>query len=298
MERLSFKQFISNNLFEAKGWFGNFGTVSALTAALIGSGRTPGSTVKEREKTNIIYSEALPHKKMKYNFEDNYADTIQSLRQQRVIPPSRDVQGLVDKNRESASIPFSVKIGNARRRLEEARKSRFRNPLYVFDFDDTIAKSNDSRVKVIDNRTGSWKHISSSGFATYKPEPHERMDFSEFNRVTNPQRIKPIHKILRNMKRAGRNFMVLTARSKEAEPAIIDYLKQQGLHHDGVKVVGLGTSESKAKADYLREILRQNDHDHLMFVDDAGSNVEHVSGLSREFPNINIRARKINYGDH
>lgn len=129
MERISFKQFLSENLFEAKGWFGNFGTMSALTAALIGSGRTPASTVKEREKINVIYSEAPPHKKMKYNFEDNYADTIQSLRQQGITPPPRDVQAIVNKNREDAATPFEIKVYKARRRLEEARKSRFRNPL-------------------------------------------------------------------------------------------------------------------------------------------------------------------------
>ena len=288
MERLSFKQFISNNLKEAKGWFGNFSTDDAKEASLISSGRTPSSSVEGRDRINAIYGNTPEHRKFKYNFADTYGDTIQTLRRSgKIVDRSSQIPGLIQRTRDLA-IPFISKI------LKESRKSRFKNPLYVFDFDDTIAK-NSGRVKVTDNNTGEVRHLSTTEFATFVPQPHHSMDFSEFNTVVNPVSIKPVHKILRNMKRTGRSFTILTARPQQAESSIRDYLRSKNLHHDGVRIIGLGSSDPRAKANYLRQVLSSNDHDHLMFMDDAGANVEHVARLSQEFPFINIRARHINY---
>ena len=67
-----------------------------------------------------------------------------------------------------------------------------RKVLSVFDFDDTIAKS-DAWVYVM--RGGRLlKKLDPAQFAVYKPRPGETFDFRDFDRkLQNPRLIKQLH---------------------------------------------------------------------------------------------------------
>ena len=60
--------------------------------------------------------------------------------------------------------------------LSEGKKLR------VFDFDDTLAKT-DSGVIVRHKKTGNTRRLSSGEFAKFGPDDDEELDFSEFNEV-------------------------------------------------------------------------------------------------------------------
>jgi hypothetical protein len=171
------------------------------------------------------------------------------------------------------------------------------SPLYVFDMDNTIANTN-SGVLIKHKKTGELiKRLSSAEYARYRPQKHHVADFSEFSKVRGAVAIPEIQRIIGNMARKNRPYMVLTARPQSSSREILRYLRQQGLHTKGVKVVGLGTSDPRAKADYLRSLLSKGRNTKLEFWDDHHENVKHVAGLAKEFPNINIRARHVAYGD-
>jgi len=300
MERLTFKQFL---LQEAKGYFGQFGSTNARDASLIASGKIPDTSASERERaTHFWAGEGDPQnrtQKDRTNLSQNYNDTVETLKAKGQAPRSRNYKALVQRN-SRIGIGGSVGVPNPSE-LYEARKlttGKVTSPkLRVFDFDNTIANTSSS-VIIRDKRNGQARKLTSAEFAKYKPAKHEETDFSEFSKVINPQAIIQIQGIMGNLARKKRPYTVLTARPQSSSREIIGYLKKQGLHTKGVRVIGLGTSDPQAKARYLGDLLRRGKHSHLEFFDDHEENVHHVANLRKQFPSINIRARHIaKYGE-
>jgi hypothetical protein len=299
MERLTFKQFL---LKEAKGYFGQYGETDARTAALIASNRLPDSDAASRERqTHFWAGEGDPQnrtQKDRTNLSTNYTDTIQSLKAQGKAPRTRNYRELVNRN-SRIGVAGVRSVPNPSELYEAIKLSsgKITSPkLRVFDFDNTIANTSSS-VIIKDKKTGKSRKVTSAEFARYKPAKHEETDFSEFSRVINPQAIVQIQGIMSNLARKKRPYTVLTARPQSSSREIIRYLKKQGLHTKGVRVIGLGTSDPQAKARYLGDLLRRGKHSHLEFFDDHKENVHHVAKLRKEFPSINIKARHIAYGE-
>jgi hypothetical protein len=288
MERLkTFKTFIT----EGEDYLYGPGSESnAATAAKIKMSKSglrhifPGNSVVQWFKDKMYWNDG-PLKKIAALHTgmttSGFANTIRQLISTGQSPSSRDYRSQVINN-------------NRRLALAEAKNTR--SPLYVFDFDNTIANTN-SGVIIKDKRTGSSRRLTSAEYAKYKPRKHEEADFSEFGKVINPRGIVEIQRIMGNMAKKGRPYTILTARPQQSSRSILRYIRSQGLHVPGVRVIGLGTSDPKAKANYLRGILQKGKTTHLEFFDDHGENVHHVSRLTGEFPNINIRARHITYGE-
>lgn len=299
MERLTFKEFL---LKEAKGYFGQYGETDARNAALIASNRLPDSDASTRERqTHFWAGEGDPQnrtQKDRTNLSTNYTDTIQSLRAQGRAPRTRNYKELVNRN-SRIGVAGVRSVPNPSELYEAIKLSsgKITSPkLRVFDFDNTIANTSSS-VIIKDKKTGKSRKLTSAEFARYKPAKHEETDFSEFSRVINPQAIVQIQGIMGNLARKKRPYTVLTARPQSSSREIIGYLKKQGLHTKGVRVIGLGTSDPQAKARYLGDLLRRGKHSHLEFFDDHKENVHHVAKLRKEFPSINIKARHIAYGE-
>jgi hypothetical protein len=297
MERLSFKDFIK----EAKGYFGQYGETNSRVASLIASGRIPETDADTRERDVHFWGGPQdPQNRVqtdRRNITQNYTDTISSLKQKGVAPRNRDYKSLVKRN--SAIGVMGPKAVPSPSELYEAKKLTSKissTKLRVFDFDNTIANTSSS-VIIKDKKSGKTRKLSSAEFARYRPAKHEESDFSEFSRVIRPKAIFEIQGIMSNLARKGRPYTVLTARPQSSSRDILKYLKGQGLHTKGVRVVGLGTSDPTAKARYLRAILEKGKHRELEFFDDHHENVKHVSDLRKDFPLINIKARHIAYGE-
>ena len=181
--------------------------------------------------------------------------------------------------------------------LENWRKYLTESKLRVFDFDDTIAKS-DSNIHITTD-TGERIEMTTDEYANHKMNPGYEYDFSEFDNVINPREIKQITNIIRNALNAGtegREIAVLTARDPAAEGPIREYLESIGLDTSMITFELLGSSDPADKAAWISDRIDAGATD-VLFFDDSGKNVEAVSALAEQYPDIKIRARKVKYAD-
>ena len=162
--------------------------------------------------------------------------------------------------------------------------------LRVFDFDDTLVKSN-SKVFLV--RNGKRKEMTPGEFAIYKKKPGDEFDFSEFDRVIEPKQIKAMFKVFKNIYKASgsRRLTVLTARA--AYRPVRKFLNDVGF--SDVFVVALGDANPQKKADWIQS-QREKGYDDILFLDDSPKNVTAVKKLKQKYPKIKMDARVVSYG--
>ena len=147
--------------------------------------------------------------------------------------------------------------------LSEARKVR------VFDFDDTLARTNE-KIVVRHKKTGEVKSLSSAEFAKYKPDADEELDFTEFNDIKAAKPLKAADRAARNVSRKKKEVVILTARPAAAEPAIRKYLKGRGIRGKKLTIIAVGSSDPNAKRVALKKHLETGKKPviHVEFMDD------------------------------
>jgi hypothetical protein len=158
--------------------------------------------------------------------------------------------------------------------------------LKIFDFDDTLAKS--ETPVIIKKSDGSSITLTPGQFATYKMEPDDVLDFTYFNKmVTKATPIKHNVELLKTyLANPGRyKVTILTAR-RLAFP-IRYWLKK--LTGREVYVVGVAGSDPKLKADYIEKEIRKGYTD-IFFMDDSLPNVQAIKDLNKKYPDVNIEA--------
>ena len=161
--------------------------------------------------------------------------------------------------------------------------------LRVFDFDDTLVKSN-SKVYVINK--GKKKTLTPGQFAIYKQKSGDEFDFSDFDKVIEPKQIKSMFKVFNNIYKASgnRRLTILTARA--AYKPVRKFLKDVGFSN--VYVVALGDSNPQKKADWIQSQIQKGYND-ILFLDDSPMNVKVVKKLKQKYPNIKMDARVVKY---
>jgi len=181
---------------------------------------------------------------------------------------------------------------------EYINENKAKPKLRVFDFDDTIAKS-DSNIHITTD-TGEKITMDPGEYATHKMNPNYEYDFSEFDEVINPREIVQITNVIRNVLNAeerkpeGREIAILTARDPAAEGPIKDYIESIGLDTSKITFELLATSNPQAKADWIAKRIDNGAVD-VLFFDDSGKNVDAVQALSDQYPDVKIKARKVRY---
>jgi FMN phosphatase YigB (HAD superfamily) len=181
--------------------------------------------------------------------------------------------------------------------LENWRKYLSESKLRVFDFDDTIAKS-DSKIYITTD-TGEKLVMTPGQYATHKVNPDYEYDFSEFDEVINPREIKQITNIVRNALNAGtegREIAILTARDQKSEDAIKKYLESIDIDTSKITFVLLGDSSAEMKAAWIADRIEAGATD-VLFFDDSGKNVDAVQALTSKYPDVEIKARKVKYAE-
>ena len=68
--------------------------------------------------------------------------------------------------------------------------------LKVFDFDDTLVKSN-SRIKITNNNKVTM--LTPAEYAVYDPRAGDEFDFSEFDELISPKEIKAMVKVFKSI---------------------------------------------------------------------------------------------------
>jgi len=152
----------------------------------------------------------------------------------------------------------------------------------VFDFDETVGISDNY---VIATKEGETKRISSEEW----PFVGERMvnegwkmDFTDFNRVTDGRPGPLMDKLKNRIKKFGpENNYILTARASESETSIHNWLKEQGINIPLKNITGLGNSTGEAKAMWIAGKYSEGYND-MYFVDDALPNVRAVKNMMEQ----------------
>lgn len=162
--------------------------------------------------------------------------------------------------------------------------------LRVFDFDDTLVKTK-SHIYV-KHKDGKESKLNPGEYAIYEPKDGDQFDFSDFERVQDPQEIKGVTKLLKTVARAEgeRKVVILTARS--AYKPVKEYLHDIGL--EGIYVVALGDSDPQKKADWIEDKIKSGYND-VFFIDDSHKNVSAVKGLKEKYPNIKLKVSHVKH---
>ena len=172
---------------------------------------------------------------------------------------------------KAATIDEALRL--ARKGKKKIRKIR------VFDFDDTLATSNNIVIATKGNQTIELNAEDFAKRGLQLKDDGWEMDFSDFNRVTDGGR-GPLFDIAQRIKEARGNedLFVLTARAPQAQQAIYDFLKAEGLEFKLENIVGLGNSTGQAKANWLLDKAAEGYND-FYFADDAYQNVKAVKDV-------------------
>jgi len=169
--------------------------------------------------------------------------------------------------------------------MNEAKSEKLR----VFDFDDTLVQTN-SHI-YIKHKDGKESKLTPGEYAIYEPKDGDKFDFSDFEKVKQPQEIKGVTRLLKNIVRVGGSeIVILTARS--AYKPIKKYLSDIGL--DKIFVVALADANPQKKADWIEDKIKNGVKD-VFFIDDSHKNIEAVKSLSKKYPNISLKVRHVQH---
>ena len=154
----------------------------------------------------------------------------------------------------------------------------------VLDFDDTLATTKSLvRYTAPDGTTGT---LNAEEFAnSYQDllDKNYKFDFSEFNKVVKGKIAPLFQKALKLQGKFGpENMFVLTARPPQAQKAIFDFLKANGLNIPIKNITGLGNSTAEAKALWIADKVGEGFND-FYFADDALQNVQAVDNMLEQF---------------
>ena len=180
--------------------------------------------------------------------------------------------------------------------------SRSVNPpkgITVLDFDDTLATTK-SLVKFTrpDGTTGT---LNAEQYAsTYENllDQGYTFDFSDFNKVVKGKLAPLFNKAMKLQNKFGpENMFVLTARPPQAQKAIFDFLKANGLNIPVNNITGLGNSTAEAKALWMADKVGEGYND-FYFADDALQNVQAVKNMLDQFDvKSKVQQAKVNFSN-
>jgi len=158
------------------------------------------------------------------------------------------------------------------------------NKLRIFDFDDTLVKS-DSKIKVVSKIRGEFL-LTPKEYVFYEKKHDDEFDYSEFLQLINPQEITIVCDIFRKVyeKHGNSGVVILSARCS-SEP-IKKFLKQINIHDVNVYITP--TPVPSAKATYVNQWIMERDLEYVEFFDDSHKNIEAINDLRDIHPHVDI----------
>ena len=163
--------------------------------------------------------------------------------------------------------------------------------LRIFDFDDTLVKTN-SYIYVT-HTNGMKSKLTPGQYAVYTEKPGDVYDFKDFEQVKEPQEIQKITKILRGIVSKSKEVVyILTARA--TYQPIKKYLSDIGINSQKIYVVALASNNPKDKADWIENMIDKEGYDDIYFVDDSEKNVSAAKQMLRT-KNVKWRVQHIKH---
>jgi len=166
---------------------------------------------------------------------------------------------------------------------------------YIFDFDDTLVKT-EAKVHIVKNRK-RIKSLTPEEYNFYKPSKGESTDMSDFadpRIIYNASKYKmwPALQNIDMAKKSGRSnseIFILTARSPAAQMPIYNFFKREGINIplDHIICIGNDGGEYYDIAARKKEVLHDfaDKYDIVHFFDDSEKNIQ----LANQIPGIKSR---------
>jgi FMN phosphatase YigB (HAD superfamily) len=162
------------------------------------------------------------------------------------------------------------------------------NKAFIFDFDDTLAKT-DARVLVYSTNPDTrqeWDmpplYLTPAEFNNYELEEGERFDFSEFRCASLIENGRPteLMQLAKEVYDENHSVYILTARGDDVSDAIAKFLSLHGIEAKQIICVGdsdehNGIAASKRKS--LLTIMKL--YDKIYFYDDNKENIESANDI-------------------
>ena len=170
--------------------------------------------------------------------------------------------------------------------IQEVQSKKLR----VFDFDDTLVQTK-SHI-YITHKGGKKSKLTPGEYAVYEPKDDDEFDFSDFEKVKQPQEVKGVSDLLKRITKAEgeRKIVILTAR-RSYKP-VKDYLEDIGLRD--IYVVALNSADPQDKANWIEQKIREGYND-VFFIDDSHKNVQAVKALEKKYPDIKLQVRHVQH---
>lgn len=186
------------------------------------------------------------------------------------------------------------KLNNA---IKMSRSINESKGITVLDFDDTLATTK-SLVKFT-TPEGTTGTLNAEEYASTYEDLLDKgyvFDFSDFNKVVKGKLAPLFNKAIKLQSKFGpENMFVLTARPPQAQKAIFDFLKANGLNIPLKNITGLGNSTAEAKALWVAEKVGEGFND-FYFADDALQNVQAVKNMLDQFDvKSKVQQAKVNF---
>ena len=162
--------------------------------------------------------------------------------------------------------------------------------LRVFDFDDTLVQTKSNIY--ITHKNGKKSTLTPGEYAVYEPKDGDKFDFSDFEKVKQPQEVKGVTDLLRKLAKAEgeRKIVILTARG--SYKPVKDYLQDIGLRD--IYIVALNSADPQDKANWIEQKIKEGYND-VFFIDDSHKNVQAVKALEKKYPNIKLQVRHVQH---
>jgi len=167
------------------------------------------------------------------------------------------------------------------------------NYCWVFDFDETLVKTK-AKIKVFKNGV-LVKSLTSKELKSFKKQPGEKTDFSEFTDkelIMDSTKYKAWLVLKKISDEDTDDIYILTGRDSEVKAYIYEFLKKNGIKIKFQNIITVGDLRKyngdigKEKAIILRELSKK--YDKIYFYDDDPRNIE----LAKTVPNIYTRLVK------
>jgi len=199
----------------------------------------------------------------------------------------RTFKEIFNTNKNGKALPIKENISKTKKINKAIRASRTVSEpkgITVLDFDDTLATTK-SLVKYT-TPEGTTGTLNAEEYAkTYEDllDLGYVFDFSDFNKVVKGKLAPLFNKAIKLQGKFGpENMFVLTARPPQAQKAIFDFLKANGLNIPLKNITGLGNSTAEAKALWVADKVGEGFND-FYFADDALQNVQAVKNMLDQF---------------
>ena len=163
--------------------------------------------------------------------------------------------------------------------------------LFIFDFDDTLVKTNS---KVIVHNKNNTFYLTPAEFAIYQPAPDDDIDYSEFDRLIKPRKLPRYVQRLKSAIKSDNDVSIVTARGSERP--IAQFLKQVGITK-GVKIVPVNSGDPTKKTDYIEKKIRNGHYTDIIMYDDSSKNIEAFHQLEKKYPNIRFHGHQVPTND-